>query len=154
MDDLRSLIREVLTQELRAIRSAAGGGNITREAIALNSDADLGAFVRRLLDMAQDPAKRADLLAGRHLFTLDRPAPAYTPPPRSYAPPPQAAPSQPTPPAPAARQALAKTLLTERDVDALPQGTAVVTIAKSARLTPLARDELRRRNIKIERAAQ
>lgn len=155
MSDLRSLIREVLTQELQAIRAAAGGATagVTREAVALNSDADLGAFVRRLLDMAQDPARRADLLSGRHLFTLDRPASAYTAPPaRAYVPPSPSAPPSASP-APAARQASGKTLLTERDIDALPQGTTALTIARSARLTPLARDELRRRNIKIERAA-
>ena len=51
------------------------------------------------------------------------------------------------------RQQFSYGLLTEKDVEALPDGTRVVSVGKSVRFTPLARDELRRLNIKIERIA-
>ena len=42
-------------------------------------------------------------------------------------------------------------LLSERQVDRLPRGTARVRLGPGVRLTPLARDRLRRRGISIER---
>ncbi|MBL4769056.1 MAG: hypothetical protein JKY94_15320, partial [Rhodobacteraceae bacterium] len=42
-------------------------------------------------------------------------------------------------------------LVSERDVASLPQDMRRVDVGKTVRFTPLARDELRRRNIKVER---
>ena len=39
----------------------------------------------------------------------------------------------------------------ERQVDKLPKGTARVVLGKAVKLTPLARDRLSHRRIKIER---
>ena len=44
-----------------------------------------------------------------------------------------------------------KILITERDIGTLDSAEKAINIWKSARLTPLARDEIRRRGIKIER---
>ena len=163
MDDLRSIIREVLTEELRALKASVGGGpaGMQRETVSLASDHDLNAFARRILQLATDPDKRDAILSGRHVFALGGasasvpqyfsqglvPAPARLP---SL---PPIAQSAPMPVATAVRQQFSKGLLTEKDVEALPQGTRVVSVGKSVRVTPLARDELRRLNIKIERAA-
>ncbi|MBX3567550.1 MAG: hypothetical protein KF914_05800 [Rhizobiaceae bacterium] len=163
MDDLRSLIREVLTEELRALKAAVAGGGtgIQRETVSLASDDDLNAFVRRVLQAAADPAQRDAILSGRHLFSLSGPAaslPRYvaqdslhTPAPTPPMPP--IAQSAPAPVAGAVRRQFSQGLLTEKDVEALPDGTRVVSVGKSVRFTPLARDELRRLNIKIERIA-
>lgn len=161
MDDLRSIIREVLSEELRALKASVGGGatGVHREAVSLASDHDLDAFVRRIVQMAADPAKRDAILSGRHVFALSgsaATAPQYIAP--GFVPIPTPLPSlspiaqsAPTPVAGAVRQQFSKGLLTEKDVEALPHGTRVVSVAKSVRFTPLARDELRRLNIKIER---
>ena len=47
-----------------------------------------------------------------------------------------------------------KILITERDIGKLDSAEKVINIWKSSRLTPLARDEIRRRGIKIERIDQ
>lgn len=44
-----------------------------------------------------------------------------------------------------------KILITERDIGKLDSAEKAINIWKSSRLTPLARDEIRRRGIKIER---
>jgi hypothetical protein len=54
-------------------------------------------------------------------------------------------------PAKPAPDGLDKALITERDIAAL-SGARVLRIGKGARLTPLARDEARRRGIRIERS--
>lgn len=163
MDDLRSLIREVLVEELRALKAGAAGGGtgVQRETVSFASDDDLNAFVRRILQAAADPAQRDAILSGRHLFSLSGPAaslPQYVAQGfvRTPAPPPSLPPiaqSVPTPVTAAARQQFSQGLLTEKHVEALPDGTRVVSVGKCVRFTPLARDELRRLNIKIERIA-
>ncbi len=46
---------------------------------------------------------------------------------------------------------LSKSLITERDLAAVPNGETRLRITKTALLTPLANDEARRRGIRIER---
>ena len=146
MGDLRALIREVLTEELARLRdgtpTAAPG--ITEEAVTLRTNADLDAFVRRLMALAADSRARAEIEAGRHVFRLAA-APAVPP-----------AAHQPRAPSPAAAPApvrFARGLVTEREVAALPDTQRAISVAKSVRFTPLARDELRRRGIRIERTS-
>ena len=51
-----------------------------------------------------------------------------------------------------AQDVLDKALVTERDIAALTGGARTVRLGKTSRLTPLARDEARRRGIRIERS--
>ncbi len=162
MGDLRSMIREVLAEELRALKASGGGaGGVHRETVPLASDHDLNAFVRRIVQVAADPSKRDAILSGRHVFSLGAQvvaappyvAPSFVPTPMPLAPMPQIAQSAPLPVNGPVRQQFSNGLLTEKDVEALPDGTRVVSVGKSVRFTPLARDELRRLNIKIERIA-
>jgi hypothetical protein len=46
---------------------------------------------------------------------------------------------------------ISKTLITERDIGNLTASEKTINIWKSSRLTPLAKDEIRRRGITIER---
>lgn len=171
MSDLRTLIREVLAEEIHALRASMGAAAqtpVVHEPVAVSNDYDLNAFGRKMLSVADDPVKRADFLAGRLQFTLNG-TPVATPhsiPPRvALAPPPPmvTAPTPSSAPQPmpntrpaqqsGVRQAFDRGILTEKDVEKLPQETRALTLGKSVRLTPLASDELRRRNIKIERKA-
>ena len=68
MDDLRALIREVIRDQLALIRET---GSV--ETVNLSTDADLAAFVSRLLSM--DEEGREDVRAGRKRFRLAAPAP-------------------------------------------------------------------------------
>lgn len=140
MQDLRNLIREVLAEELAGLKTGEGHRPaVTEERVAIRSDAELAAFVRRLLRLAQDGQKRSDLEAGRYVFRLANGADAAHP---------GAGTST------AGRPGLVRFetgLMTEKDVARLPEGLASLSLGPNVRLTPLARDELRRRGISIER---
>ncbi|MCO6185167.1 hypothetical protein [Rhizobium sp. L1K21] len=165
MDDIRSMIRQILSEEIQALKSSLGGSQKTvHERVDFYGDGDLNAFVKRILDLGRDPQKYNDIMSGRHTFSLGAcghpPAQHYAPSVQYHAPPvpkfePVASPVpvQQKAPQPSARQEFGKNLMTERDVDNLPEGTRVVMLGHTARLTPLARDELRRLNIRIERKA-
>ena len=148
------LIREVLAEELAALRPE------TREEwVRIADDADLAAFAKRVLALGADRGTREDIERGRLVFLLDgsvgrggvkgsreRPSRAAEPRPRT------------------ARsgerggrtgeggvETLDGGLLSERQVARLPRGTARLRIDREARITPLARDRLRRLGITIER---
>ncbi len=134
-DELRQLIREAIAQELGP---DAGQRLLAREpreeVVSIGSDVELAAFVRRLLDMTDDPKTRENIRAGRLKFKLATVASHQR--------------SEVTQVPPALPR-----FVTERWVDALPEGTSVVSVGKRTRLTPLAKDRLKSKKIRIERAA-
>lgn len=134
-DELRQLIREAIAHELgRDAGRRSLACEPREESVSIGSDVELATFVHRLLDLAENSQTRDDIRAGRLKFELATVAsnqrsevkPVALPPPPRF--------------------------VTERQVDALPEGTSVMAVGKGTRLTPLARDRLRARNIKIERA--
>jgi hypothetical protein len=141
--ELRSLIRELLQEELAALKGGAAGASAARreEVVTLATDADLAAFVGRLIRLAQDGHARAAIESGQHVFRLAGggvPVQAF-------------APSAPAPNAPPPPTRFERGLVTEKAVANLPDGQRAISVGKHVRFTPLARDELRRRNIRIER---
>lgn len=140
--DLRQVIRELLQEELAHLRGAGHTAPPREEAVSLTTDTELAAFVRRLMQLAQDPGARAEIEAGRHVFRLGTPAatPLRADTPRGTAPGAAAPPAR-----------FERGLVTEREIARLPDGTRSITLGKHARLTPLARDELGRRGIRMER---
>ena len=152
MPELRALIREILAEELAAIRSGAGGAPAV-ERVRIADNRDLTAFARDLLERASDPRFAAAVRDGSVVFALEggsaaAPAiraetPRYAAPPAEYA-----APVTTVPPA---VPELTKGLITERDIAAIPEGQTRLRVARNSRLTPLAGDEARRRKIRIER---
>ena len=141
---LAELIREVLAEELARMKPVAAP-DIRQESVRIENDADLQAFVRRVLELAGDPVARKALEAGRIRFTLARATMAR-----------QGRPD-------AVRRAAApeaggetvatieKGFVSERHVDRLGRDVRRVVLGKAVRLTPLARDRLRQRGIAIER---
>ncbi len=147
MSELRQLIREILVEELGKTpgpSAAAAPPRITEEQVTLRTNADLSAFVARLMIAAQDGRLRCDIEAGRHVFRLAETAPS---------PPLQA--HQPSAPVPQAVAVVRfeRGLVSERDVATLARGTTRIDVGRSVRFTPLARDELGRRGIRIERSS-
>ena len=142
--ELRSMIRELLQEELAALR--LGNGQVTavtrrEEVVALQSDTDLAAFVSRIVHLAQDSNARAAIRTGQHVFRLG---------PRTMA---QVHAHEPTI-ARSGEMALTRFetgLVTEKAIANLPEGQRSISVGKAVRVTPLARDELQRRNIRIER---
>lgn len=143
MADLRAMIREILSEELAALRKEPALGAQTRdEVVSIRTNAELAAFVKRLLSLAQDTRLRADIETGRHVFRL---ATGGSAPVRAH---------EPLIPSPSARSGPVRFetgLITEKEVAGLPDDLRSLSIGKAVRFTPLARDELRRRGVRIER---
>jgi hypothetical protein len=100
------------------------------ETVSLRTDADLGAFVRRLLHLFENPKHRDELRSGRLRFRL---APAAVP--------------------GSARPAhrVEKGAVTEAMVAEAGKAGARLVLGRRAVLTPLARDRARAAGVEIER---
>ena len=143
MADLRATIRQILSEELAALRKEPALASQTRdEVVSIRTNAELAVFVRRLLSLAQDTRLRGDIEAGRHVFRLatDGQAPVKAHEPLTLSPSARSGPVR-----------FETGLITEKEVASLPDDLRSLSIGKAVRFTPLARDELRRRGVKIER---
>lgn len=117
--DLRAMVREVL----RDVVAQRGNAPLAAvESVRIASDADLAAFVNRLMD----PAVQERLKAGKLCFTLG-PVPATT----------------------SAGSPLTG-VVTEKTIDRVA-GSGTLILGPDAVLTPLARDRARQLKLKIER---
>ena len=135
---IAGLIREVLAEELAKLRSEKGALPVVplrEEQVAIANDADIAAFIQKILKLSEDPSERQKLKDGRITFRLAGGATG-----------PAAAPA-----ATGQSHRIERGLLSERQVDRLPRQTKSVLIGKQVRMTPLARDRLRQRGIVIER---
>ncbi|MCB2127679.1 MAG: hypothetical protein KDE03_01040 [Rhodobacteraceae bacterium] len=149
MTDIRTLIREILAEEISGLRAELAGGQI--ESVRVGTIEDLTRFAQSVLNRAADPGFAAALCEGRLRFAPDPAAQTASAPimPTCAEPRPQPAKIVTTHPAPV--PALNKPLVTERDIAALAEGETRLRVARATRLTPLATDEARRRGIRIER---
>jgi hypothetical protein len=142
-DELRSLVREVLADLLPGggpsvpAAPAQDGAVFTPrdgvrdvETVSLRTDAELAAFVTRLLRLFDNPKHRADLQAGRLRFTL---APAGV-----------AGSVRPV-------HRVEKGAVTEAAVRAAARDGARLVLGRGAVLTPLARDRARAAGVEIEK---
>jgi hypothetical protein len=100
------------------------------ETVSLRTDADLAAFVRRLLHLFENPKQRDALRSGRLAFRL-------------------AAPAVPGAVQPSHR--VEKGAVTEKMVASAAQAGARLVLGRRAVLTPLARDRARAAGVEIER---
>ena len=153
------LIREVLAEELARLRA-----DVREERVRIADDADLAAFAKRMLAVADDRGTREAFESGRLVFRMDAGAGSAAGTagrhgagsgrvrdgrePGAITPPPSAASTHGSH---GHTETIESGLLSERHVDRLPRGTERVRIGRAVKLTPLARDRLRRRGIAIER---
>jgi hypothetical protein len=128
--ELRSMVREVLRE---AIASRGTQGLSAVETIRIASDAELQAFVQRLLD----PAVQERLKSAKLRFSLAAPAGS------------QPSPVTQAPAGPSAGAPLTG-VISEKTVDR-HAGSQTLVIAPDAVVTPLARDRARQLKIRIER---
>jgi hypothetical protein len=146
--DIRSLIREVLAEELQGMRGGEAGAHadtapkpqVREERVAIASDADLNRFVLRVLELAQDGRSVQEIKAGRWAFRLQggggsRPGPAA---------------EHTIGSAPAETVEFDRGLVSERQLAGLSKN-ARIRAGKRVRFTPLAQDEIRRKGIHVER---
>lgn len=137
MSALREEIRAILREELAALRSEMAPARAEVERVRISSSAELNRFVQDVLRRAADPAFSERVLSGDLVFELSRPGPVSAP--------------IVTGPARPAPTVLDKPLITERDIAAQDRSVRSLRLGPHSRLTPLARDEARRRGIRIER---
>ena len=131
-NELRALIRDVIATELAASKGTAPAAPEHRVRIA--SDADLAAFAKHVLTLANDPAVRSAIGNGSHRFKLETGNAA-----------PSAAPAAGTP------TRIDKGVVTEAVLNKLPKGTTRLQIGAAVSVTPLARDKASSLGITIER---
>ena len=139
MSELKEEIRNVLREELMLIKDELRGRGQMVKQVAIHSNDELMIFVRDLLDSAKEAAFVEQINEGTLRFELIDKSNTNTE-------------IQNNEKLEQRRQvSISKTLITERDIGNLTASEKTINIWKSSRLTPLAKDEIRRRGITIER---
>jgi hypothetical protein len=139
MSDLKEEIRSVLREELTLIKDELRGKERMVKHVSIQSSDDLMVFVCNLLDSAKDANFVDQLHEGILRFELSNKSNTNVK-------------IQNSEKLEQRRQvSISKTLITERDIGNLTASEKTINIWKSSRLTPLAKDEIRRRGITIER---
>lgn len=139
MSELKEEIRTVLREELMLIKDELRGRGQMVKQVAIHSNDELMIFVRDLLDSAKEATFVDQINEGTLRFELIDKSNTNTE-------------IQNNEKLEQRRQvSISKTLITERDIGNLTASEKTINIWKSSRLTPLAKDEIRRRGITIER---
>jgi len=140
-DEIRSLIREVLAEELKAFKAMGGkeaaveqSVEVREEVVTIANDSDLNAFAVRLLDLAKNEGANADIRAGRLRFCLQGGAAIGSQN--------ESGKGQPV--------TFEKGLVSEKQIAGLRDGSAIRATGAVC-FTPLALDEIRRKHIRLER---
>lgn len=137
-DLIRTLIRDVIAEEVKAMKAGKGAAVPAAAAtIRIGSDGDLANFARDVLRLAEDPQVKAAILAGRHPFHLVG-----------------ATSSAPAASATGQSHRIDKGVVTEAVIAKLGKGTTRLLLGAGVSITPLARDKAKARNISVERIGQ
>jgi hypothetical protein len=152
-DAIRAMVRQVLRDALpEAVRErvaakaaerppepasapAADSPAARTEEVSIASDAELAAFVRRVLSLGQDPAQREALQSGRLKFRLKRVRKSK-----------EAAET-----ARGGSERIDKGIVNERRVLAAAKAGKTLVLGRRVVVTPLARDKARQLGVQIER---
>jgi len=138
MSELKDEIRNVLRQELMLIQQEFKSIKPRVEHVNINSSDELMDFVRELLNRAEERNFVDQIKEGGLRFEISEKVKTGN--------------FKSDPNLNVRKQAsISKMLITERDIGNLKASEKTISIWKSSRLTPLARDEIRRRGISIER---
>jgi hypothetical protein len=105
------------------------------EDVAITSDTELAAFVRRVLALTQDPRQREALQSGRLRFRLKRARKA----------------AEPESAGRGGGERVDKGIVNERKVLAAAKAGKKLVVGKGVVVTPLARDKARQLGVQIER---
>ena len=146
--DIRAVIREILLEELDNYIDRPGN-NVRKEKVSMRSDRDLKAFALRVLDMAGNGDLKADLQSGKIQFILERETIESNADIRN-----SAGSHKPARTVRADSVQFQKGLVTEKDIARLDGDIARIDAGKNVFFTPLAKDEIRRRGLRIERISQ
>ena len=138
--EIRKIIRELLVEEITLINkeSVSLDQKTTREEIvSIKTDEDLMNFVKKILNIVKETDGFSNIENGDIIFHLDVPSSANL---NS-----RSCTSHPT------SNKIEDVLITEYNIAKLDENITVLQVLKNAKLTPLAKDELRKKGIKMER---
>ena len=138
--EIRKIIRELLLEEIASINkeSVSLDQKTTREVIvSIRTDEDLMKFVKKILNIVRETDGFSNIENGDIIFHLEVPSSANL---NS-----RSCTSHPT------SNKIEDGLITEYDIAKLDGNITVLQVLKNAKLTPLAKDELRKKGIKMER---
>ena len=151
-DEVRRMIREILQQEIAALGGKSGAfadttpkPRIRKEQISIRNNSDLMQFVRRILELAKDGRAVQEIKSGKWIFHLQNSEALH-----SSLPEPACHDDSVSEHSPAVVQ-FESGLISERQIAGIQAGS-LVKLGKKVRITPLAQDEIRRRQIHVERA--
>jgi hypothetical protein len=134
-NELRALIRDVIATEIAAVKrdNTPAPPPAAEHRVRIANDADLAAFARQVLKLADDPATRGAIANGSYRFKLEGSSAAVTA-------------------APASSSArIDKGVVSETALLKLPKGTKRLQVGAGVTVTPLARDKASSLGITIER---
>ena len=143
MEDLRSLVRELLSEELNKInkKNSDSINDLREEKVVIDNSKHLNSFVRRILDLSKDRKIVTEIMEGKYIFKLSNDHQRFT----------NTSDIGNTINNSARSINFLKGLITERDIMSVGENVSTITIGKFVRITPLAMDEIKKRSIKIER---
>ena len=143
MEDLRSLVRELLSEELKKVnkKNSDSINDLREEKVVIDNSKHLNSFVRRILDLSKDRKIVTDIMEGKYIFKLSNDHQRFT----------DTSDIGNTINNAARSINFLKGLITERDIMSVGENVSTITIGKFVRITPLAMDEIKKRSIKIER---
>jgi hypothetical protein len=137
-NELRALIRDVIATEIAAVKRehAPGAAAAAEHRVRIAGDADLAAFAKLVLSLANDPVTRSAIANGSYRFKLEGASTGA---------------SATTAPAAGSSARIEKGVVTEGALLKLPKGTKRLQVGASVSVTPLARDKASSLGITIER---
>ena len=143
MEDLRSLVRELLSEELNKVnkKNSDSINDLREEKVVIDNSKHLNSFVRRILDLSKDRKIVTEIMEGKYIFKLSNDHQRFT----------NTSDIGNTINNSAGSINFLKGLITERDIVSVGENVSTITIGKFVRITPLAMDEIKKRSIKIER---
>lgn len=143
MEDLRSLVRELLSEELNKVnkKNSDSINDFREEKVVIDNSKHLNNFVRRILDLSKDRKIVTEIMEGKYIFKLSNDHQRFT----------NTSDIGNTINNSAGSINFLKGLITERDIMSVGENVSTITIGKFVRITPLAMDEIKKRSIKIER---
>ena len=143
MEDLRSLVRELLSEELNKVNKKNNDSinDLREEKVVIDNSKHLNSFVRRILDLSKDRKIVTEIMEGKYIFKLSNDHQRFT----------NTSDIGNTINNSAGSINFLKGLITERDIMSVGENVSTITIGKFVRITPLAMDEIKKRSIKIER---
>tara|TARA_Y100000766_G_scaffold36745_2_gene26487 strand:+ start:674 stop:1114 length:441 start_codon:yes stop_codon:yes gene_type:complete len=143
VEDLRSLVRELLSEELNKVnkKNSDSINDLREEKVVIDNSKHLNSFVRRILDLSKDRKIVNEIMEGKYIFKLSNDHQRFT----------NTSDIGNTINNSARSINFLKGLITERDIMSVGENVSTITIGKFVRITPLAMDEIKKRSIKIER---